>query len=178
MAGVSAPAFWDDAYARGARILSIGIASQPLFDIPGVLQMDGSPPFYYMLLSVWMVGVTAGAVASWRRAGRDDLPDLGFDLAPRADGGDAVEHVGHRRQAHGVVAHHQRCRHSYSAIGRVHPQVQVLDVLALDLYPDAADRDLTARRTRVSSHAGFSPIPECGWFRLPVRTPAPSPAHL
>jgi mannosyltransferase len=34
--------------------LSIGIASQPLFDIPGVLKVDGSPPFYYMLLSVWM----------------------------------------------------------------------------------------------------------------------------
>jgi mannosyltransferase len=34
--------------------LSIGIASQPLFDIPGVLRRDGSPPLYYMLLSVWM----------------------------------------------------------------------------------------------------------------------------
>src|ERR671917_299316 len=34
--------------------LSIGIASQPLFDIPGVLRMDGSPPLYYMLLSIWM----------------------------------------------------------------------------------------------------------------------------
>jgi mannosyltransferase len=34
--------------------LSIGIASQPLFDIPGVLEVDGSPPLYYMLLSVWM----------------------------------------------------------------------------------------------------------------------------
>ena len=34
--------------------LSIGIASQPLFDIPGVLKVDGSPPLYYMLLSVWM----------------------------------------------------------------------------------------------------------------------------
>jgi mannosyltransferase len=34
--------------------LSIGIASQPLFDIPGVLRQDGSPPLYYMLLSVWM----------------------------------------------------------------------------------------------------------------------------
>jgi mannosyltransferase len=34
--------------------LSIGIASQPLFDIPGILRMDGSPPFYYMLLSAWM----------------------------------------------------------------------------------------------------------------------------
>jgi hypothetical protein len=34
--------------------LSIGIASQPLFDIPGVLRLDGSPPLYYMLLSAWM----------------------------------------------------------------------------------------------------------------------------
>jgi mannosyltransferase len=34
--------------------LSIGIASQPLFDIPSTLRVDGSPPFYYMLLSVWM----------------------------------------------------------------------------------------------------------------------------
>jgi mannosyltransferase len=34
--------------------LSIGISSQPLFDIPSVLRVDGSPPFYYMLLSVWM----------------------------------------------------------------------------------------------------------------------------
>jgi hypothetical protein len=34
--------------------LSIGIASQPLFDIPGVLRVDGSPPLYYMMLAVWM----------------------------------------------------------------------------------------------------------------------------
>ena len=34
--------------------LSIGIASQPLLDIPAILRMDGSPPLYYMLLSVWM----------------------------------------------------------------------------------------------------------------------------
>ncbi|MEA2331738.1 MAG: mannosyltransferase [Thermoleophilaceae bacterium] len=34
--------------------LSIGIASQPLFDIPGVLRVDGSPPLYYMALSAWM----------------------------------------------------------------------------------------------------------------------------
>ena len=40
--------------------LSIGIASQPLFDIPGVLRVDGSPPFYYMLLSVWMDLVGSG----------------------------------------------------------------------------------------------------------------------
>ena len=44
--------------------LSIGIASQPLFDIPGVLRVDGSPPLYYMLLSVWMDVVR-------RRPGRD-----------------------------------------------------------------------------------------------------------
>jgi mannosyltransferase len=40
--------------------LSIGIASQPLFDIPSVLRVDGSPPLYYMLLSVWMDVVGAG----------------------------------------------------------------------------------------------------------------------
>jgi mannosyltransferase len=34
--------------------LSIGIAGQPFFDIPGVLRQDGSPPFYYMLLHGWM----------------------------------------------------------------------------------------------------------------------------
>jgi mannosyltransferase len=34
--------------------LSIGIASQPFFHIPSVLQVDGSPPLYYMLLSAWM----------------------------------------------------------------------------------------------------------------------------
>jgi mannosyltransferase len=40
--------------------LSIGIASQPLFDIPSVLRVDGSPPLYYMLLSVWMDTVGRG----------------------------------------------------------------------------------------------------------------------
>jgi hypothetical protein len=34
--------------------LSVGIASFPLFDIPGELVKDGSPPLYYMLLHVWM----------------------------------------------------------------------------------------------------------------------------
>ena len=34
--------------------LSIGIASQPFFDIPGVLRQDGSPPLYYLALSLWM----------------------------------------------------------------------------------------------------------------------------
>jgi mannosyltransferase len=40
--------------------LSIGIASQPLLDIPGTLRVDGSPPFYYMLLSVWMDAFGSG----------------------------------------------------------------------------------------------------------------------
>src|SRR3712207_4509757 len=40
--------------------LSIGIASQPLFDIPGVLRVDGSPPLYYMLLSAWMDVIGSG----------------------------------------------------------------------------------------------------------------------
>src|SRR5215204_6584938 len=34
--------------------LSVGIADRPLGDIPGVLRQDGSPPLYYLLLSLWM----------------------------------------------------------------------------------------------------------------------------
>jgi mannosyltransferase len=34
--------------------LSVGIASHKFTAIPGVLQQDGSPPLYYMLLHVWM----------------------------------------------------------------------------------------------------------------------------
>jgi mannosyltransferase len=34
--------------------LSVGIASHPLGDIPGVLREDGSPPLYYMGLHLWM----------------------------------------------------------------------------------------------------------------------------
>src|SRR5918998_1899706 len=34
--------------------LSIGIPPQPFFDIPGVLRQDGSPPLYYLALSLWM----------------------------------------------------------------------------------------------------------------------------
>jgi mannosyltransferase len=34
--------------------LSVGISSHPLLDVPGLLRRDGSPPLYYMLLSVWM----------------------------------------------------------------------------------------------------------------------------
>ena len=41
-------AFWID------EGLSVGIASFPLSEIPGVLRQDGSPPLYYLLLHVWM----------------------------------------------------------------------------------------------------------------------------
>lgn len=34
--------------------LSVGIASHPLTEIPGLLQQDGSPPLYYLLLHAWM----------------------------------------------------------------------------------------------------------------------------
>jgi hypothetical protein len=34
--------------------LSVGIANHGLFDIPGLLKEDGSPPLYYMLLHVWI----------------------------------------------------------------------------------------------------------------------------
>ena len=34
--------------------LSVGIADRPLGDIPEALRLDGSPPLYYLLLSLWM----------------------------------------------------------------------------------------------------------------------------
>jgi mannosyltransferase len=34
--------------------LSVGISSHPLLDIPGLLRQDGSPPLYYLILSVWI----------------------------------------------------------------------------------------------------------------------------
>jgi hypothetical protein len=34
--------------------LSVGIASHPLLDVPGVLRQDGSPPLYYLILNVWI----------------------------------------------------------------------------------------------------------------------------
>jgi hypothetical protein len=46
--------------------LSVGIGSHPLFDIPGLLVQDGSPPLYYMLLHIWMgwVGTSEFATQS------------------------------------------------------------------------------------------------------------------
>ena len=34
--------------------ISVGIASHPLTEIPGLLRQDGSPPLYYILLHGWM----------------------------------------------------------------------------------------------------------------------------
>ncbi len=44
--------------------LSVGIASYPLTDIPGVLIQDGSPPLYYMLLHVWIALFGSGVAAT------------------------------------------------------------------------------------------------------------------
>ena len=46
--------------------LSVGIASHPLADIPGVLRQDGSPPLYYLILSLW-IRVLASARATRTR---------------------------------------------------------------------------------------------------------------
>ena len=34
--------------------ISVGIASHPLGEIPGLLRLDGSPPLYYVVLHVWI----------------------------------------------------------------------------------------------------------------------------
>jgi mannosyltransferase len=44
--------------------LSIGIASHPVADIPGLLAQDGSPPLYYLLLAGWMELVGDGEAAT------------------------------------------------------------------------------------------------------------------
>jgi hypothetical protein len=44
--------------------LSVGIASFPLSEIPGVLRQDGSPPLYYVLLHFWLDWFGAGEEAT------------------------------------------------------------------------------------------------------------------
>ncbi|HSH23186.1 MAG TPA: glycosyltransferase family 39 protein [Acidimicrobiales bacterium] len=34
--------------------ITVGVASQPLADIPASLRLDGAPPLYYLILNVWM----------------------------------------------------------------------------------------------------------------------------
>lgn len=58
LVGLTAFALYHHTRALGESLwmdegLSIGIASQPLLDIPHILRVDGSPPLYYMLLGVW-----------------------------------------------------------------------------------------------------------------------------
>lgn len=50
--------FWID------EALTVGIASQPLAEIPSVLRLDGSPPLYYLFLHAWMSVFGTGEVAT------------------------------------------------------------------------------------------------------------------
>ncbi len=106
--------------------LSIGIASQPLLDIPGTLQVDGSPPLYYMLLSVWMNAFGDGpadtqalsvAISLHRRPGRpvgrlEPVRPARRALLRRALRGQPVPHGVRPGDAH-VLAHarHVAARH-------------------------------------------------------------------
>ena len=51
-------AFWID------EGLSVGIASFPATEIPGVLRRDGSPPLYYLLLHWWIEGFGSSEAAT------------------------------------------------------------------------------------------------------------------
>src|SRR5919198_1253234 len=58
LVGLTAFALYHHTRALGESLwmdegLSIGIASQPILDIPHILRVDGSPPLYYMLLAIW-----------------------------------------------------------------------------------------------------------------------------
>jgi mannosyltransferase len=43
--------------------ISVGIASHPATEIPGLLRQDGSPPLYYLLLHAWMAVAGTGEAA-------------------------------------------------------------------------------------------------------------------
>jgi mannosyltransferase len=50
-------AMWAPNLGRGYWIdegISVGIASHPLHELPGLLREDGSPPLFYVLLHFWM----------------------------------------------------------------------------------------------------------------------------
>lgn len=44
--------------------LTVGLAQQPLTEIPSVLRLDGSPPLYYLALHLWMELFGSGEVAT------------------------------------------------------------------------------------------------------------------
>jgi mannosyltransferase len=54
--------------------ISVGIASHPASDIPGLLRQDGSPPLYYLLLHAWIAVAGTGEAAL-------RVPSLLFALA-------------------------------------------------------------------------------------------------
>lgn len=54
--------------------ISVGIASHPVADIPGLLRQDGSPPLYYLLLHAWIALAGTGEAAL-------RVPSLLFALA-------------------------------------------------------------------------------------------------
>jgi mannosyltransferase len=54
--------------------ISVGIASHPAGEIPGLLRQDGSPPLYYLLLHAWMAVAGTGEAAL-------RVPSLLFALA-------------------------------------------------------------------------------------------------
>jgi mannosyltransferase len=54
--------------------ISVGIATHPAVDIPGLLRQDGSPPLYYLLLHAWIAVAGTGEAAL-------RVPSLLFALA-------------------------------------------------------------------------------------------------
>jgi mannosyltransferase len=62
--GILHSGYWID------EAITVGIASHPLDDIPGLLRLDGSPPLFYLLLHGWM------AVAGTSEAATRALPLL------------------------------------------------------------------------------------------------------
>ena len=51
-------AYWVD------EAISVGIASHPLRDLPGLLRLDGSPPLWYVILHFWMLAFGSTPVAT------------------------------------------------------------------------------------------------------------------
>ncbi len=54
---------WLDLQLWFDELQTVGIARRSLWDIPGTLRLDGSPPLFYVLLHVWMKAFGTGAVA-------------------------------------------------------------------------------------------------------------------
>ena len=51
-------AFWID------EAISVGISSHGFFEVPEILRLDGSPPLYYLMLSLWMQAFGDGETAT------------------------------------------------------------------------------------------------------------------